>query len=124
MKMWNNMKSAMGLNVALNMANNKHKGAFFSIEMSREDVGYRLTANTSGLALSDLIDARLRGDHEVERFIKTAGHIANLPLKVYERFHRPNDIVRQIRKLKRTWGLDFVVVDYLQRMTFEGAKSM
>lgn len=116
-------KSCLAVNLAYNMARKGTKVAFFSIEMPKEDISYRMTSLVSGIEMGRLMSGRIEEDKEIEMFSRATSHIAGLPIMIYERFHRPDDIVRQIRKLKRTKDIEVVFIDYIQRMTFENKRD-
>ncbi len=117
-------KTAFVLNVAQNAA---IKGGasvlIFSLEMSKEQLGQRLLSIDSSVELSRLKSGELsRGDWEdlniaIDRLSKADIYIDDTPgVSIME-------MKNKCRRLKADKGLDLVVVDYLQLMSFEGRAS-
>jgi len=110
-------KSSLGLNIALHAAK-KHElhVGIFSLEMSTEQVVQRLLA-----AETDIDSQRLRlGDFDEEdwpRIMEAAGVLSEVPIFIDD---TPAISALQMRtkarRLHREYGLDLVIVDYLQLM--------
>ena len=109
-------KTAFSLNIALNNALNKKKVAFFSLEMSREQVLMRLLSSLAQINLSQLMTGQV-GDNRWEKLIAVAGQLSNVPFFIDDSSPlSPYDIRAKARRLKARQGLDLIVVDYLQLM--------
>ena len=109
-------KTAFSLNIALNNALNKKKVAFFSLEMSREQVLMRLLSSLSQINLSQLMIGQV-GDNRWEKLIAVAGQLSNVPFFIDDSSPlSPYEIRAKARRLKARQGLDLIVVDYLQLM--------
>lgn len=109
-------KTAFSLNIALNNALAKKKVAFFSLEMSREQVLMRLLSSMAHINLSQLITGQV-GDNLWEKLISKAGQLSQIPFFVDDSSPlSPYEIRAKARRLKARHGLDLIVVDYLQLM--------
>lgn len=109
-------KTAFSLNIALNNALAKKKVAFFSLEMSREQVLMRLLSSMAHINLSQLITGQV-GDNLWEKLISKAGQLSQVPFFVDDSSPlSPYEIRAKARRLKARHGLDLIVVDYLQLM--------
>ena len=109
-------KTAFSLNIALNNALAKKKVAFFSLEMSREQVLMRLLSSMAHINLSQLITGQV-GDNLWEKLISKAGSLSQIPFFVDDSSPlSPYEIRAKARRLKARHGLDLIVVDYLQLM--------
>lgn len=113
-------KTALALNIAVNAAKSKKVVALFSLEMSCEQIGNRLLSseskvnslhlNTGNLAdgdiykLNDALDVLSR----LNIFIDDTAGISISKLRV------------KVSLLKIKYGLDLIVVDYLQLMRGNG----
>jgi replicative DNA helicase len=97
--------------------------AFFALEMSAEQMAMRLLAEVSGIP-SDRIR---RGEIDASEFgqIRDAAiEIQEAPLFIDDTGGIPlAQLVARARRLKRTTGLDLVVIDYLQLITAGSGKS-
>jgi replicative DNA helicase len=107
--------------LALTIANNStgrfgSKGAIFNLEMTNEQVMARMISQATGLNSKDLLNKKLNKD-EYELYNEGLGHFNERELFLvknssisYER------LSATIRKLKIKKDIDFVVVDFLQRL--------
>jgi replicative DNA helicase len=97
--------------------------AFFSLEMSAEQLAMRLLAEVTEVP-SDKIR---KGEISVSEFGKisdAAREIQESPLYIDDTGGIAiAKLAARARRLKRTSGLDLIVVDYLQLVTVDGAKS-
>ena len=116
-------KTALATNIAFNAAQklqeNRKKSsiAFFSLEMSSEQLSTRILAEQSRIKSNDIRRGKIT-DEQFEKFIETSKNIAELPLYIDE---TPAISIaamsNRARRIKRLHGLDLIVVDYIQLMT-------
>ena len=115
-------KTALATNIAFNAAqklqdkSKKSSIAFFSLEMSSEQLSTRILAEQSRIKSNDIRRGRI-SDEQFEKFIETSKNISELPLYIDE---TPAISIaamsNRARRIKRLFGLDLVVVDYIQLM--------
>ena len=115
-------KTALATNIAFNAAKNiqesgkKSSIAFFSLEMSSEQLSTRILAEQSRIKSNDIRRGRI-SDEQFDKFIETSKNISELPLFIDE---TPAISIAAIsnrsRRIKRLFGLDMIVVDYIQLM--------
>ena len=115
-------KTALATNIAFHAAKNiekkGHKStvAFFSLEMSSEQLSTRILSEQSRIRSNDIRRGKVT-EKEFEQFIETSKNIADLPLYIDE---TPaitiSAISNRSRRIKRLFGLDLIVVDYIQLM--------
>ena len=109
-------KTAFVLSLARNVAVDFEKGvAFFSLEMSAEQLMMRLIVGESGLDSRDVRNGQLTPEQHLESSIKPlAGaplFIDDTPaLSIYE-------FRSKVRRLKTQYDIQLVIIDYLQLMT-------
>ena len=90
--------------------------AFFSLEMSAEQLATRLLAEESGIS-SDRIRRGDINQKDFDRFFEVSREISGLPIEIDDTPAITLSAMRtRARRLKRTKGLALVVVDYLQLM--------
>ncbi len=116
-------KTAMGLNIASNMAvKSKVSVGFFSIEMTRAQIMMRLLALRAEVNMKSLMTGKPRFNQQEWRqlelaageFEKSKIYIDDSPtLSVVE-------MKTRARRLKNEKGLDIIFVDYLQLMKVTG----
>ena len=114
-------KTSLALNVALNAAKKSGKTiAFFSLEMSREQLGMRLMSNESFVDNQKLVTGRLSED-EWAKIGLASSALSQTDIRVDD---NPTITVAEINaKCRRLDNLALVVVDYLQLMTSSGERS-
>jgi len=115
-------KTALATNIAFNAArklqekDKKSSIAFFSLEMSSEQLSTRILAEQSRIKSNDIRRGRI-SDEQFDKFIETSKNISELPLYIDE---TPAISIAAVsnraRRIKRLFGLDMVVVDYIQLM--------
>ncbi|MDA9663434.1 AAA family ATPase, partial [Candidatus Pelagibacter sp.] len=115
-------KTALATNIAFNAAKKlqesgkKSSVAFFSLEMSSEQLSTRILAEQSRIKSNDIRRGRI-SDEQFDKFIETSKNISELPLFIDE---TPAISIaamsNRARRIKRLYGLDMVVVDYIQLM--------
>jgi replicative DNA helicase len=116
-------KTALATNIAFNAAEKiqqsgkKSSIAFFSLEMSSEQLSTRILAEQSRIKSNDIRRGKITDD-QFDKFIETSKNISELPLYIDE---TPAISIaamsNRARRIKRLFGLDMIVVDYIQLMT-------
>ena len=116
-------KTALATNIAFYAAKNiqekaiKSSVAFFSLEMSSEQLSTRILAEQSRIKSNDIRRGRI-SEEQFDKFIETSKNISELPLYIDE---TPAISIaamsNRARRIKRLYGLDLVVVDYIQLMS-------
>ena len=122
-------KTALATNIAFNAAkkiqNDRRKStiAFFSLEMSSEQLSTRILAEQSRIKSNDIRTGKI-SEEQFDKFIETSKNISELPLYVDE---TPAISIAALsnraRRIKRLYGLDMVVVDYIQLMKASNFKE-
>ena len=114
-------KTSLALNVALNAAKKSGKTiAFFSLEMSREQLGMRLMSNESFVDNQKLVTGRLSEDDWAKIGLASSA-LSQTDIRVDD---NPTITVAEINaKCRRLDNLALVVVDYLQLMTSSGERN-
>ena len=110
-------KTALSLNIALNSAvKHGNKVAYFSLEMSKEQLMFRILSMESRINLSDIRVGKIK-NKDWKVLVDTASRISPAPLFIDDTSDvGPNEILSKCRRLKKKHGLDLIVVDYLQLM--------
>ncbi len=115
-------KTALATNIAFNAAQKlqdsgkKSSIAFFSLEMSSEQLSTRILSEQSRIKSNDIRRGRI-SDDQFDKFIETSKNISELPLYIDE---TPAISIaamsNRARRIKRIYGLDMLIVDYIQLM--------
>ena len=115
-------KTALATNIAFHAAKNiqdkglKSSVAFFSLEMSSEQLSTRILSEQSRIKSNDIRRGKI-SDEQFDKFIETSKNISELPLYIDE---TPAISIAAVsnraRRIKRLFGLEMIVVDYIQLM--------
>jgi replicative DNA helicase len=115
-------KTSLATNIAYFAAENiqrtekKSSVAFFSLEMSSEQLSTRILSEQAQISSNDIRRGRIT-DEQFDKFLETSKNIADLPLFIDE---TPAISIaamsNRARRIKRLHGLDLIVVDYIQLM--------
>ncbi|MBC7262767.1 MAG: replicative DNA helicase [Chloroflexi bacterium] len=110
-------KSSFGLTVAHNAATKYNAVvAFFSLEMSAEQVVQRLIAGETGISSQRLRTGDIR-DVEWDKLMKATGMLSETLIFIDDTpTPSPLEIRTKCRRLAAEYGLDLVIIDYLQLM--------
>jgi replicative DNA helicase len=122
-------KTSLATNIAFNIAKAHKRGrmpdgtegaveggvvGFFSLEMSSEQLAARILSEASEVPSEQI----RRGDMteaEFRRFIEAAKALESCPLYIDDTPALPiSQVAARARRLKRTHGLDVLIIDYLQ----------
>ena len=116
-------KTALATNIAFNAAKKiqetgkKSSVAFFSLEMSSEQLSTRILAEQSRIKSNDIRRGKI-SEEQFDKFLETSKNIVDLPMFIDE---TPAISIAALsnraRRIKRIHGLELVVVDYIQLMT-------
>ena len=108
-------KTALATNIAYNVAAvDGAKVGFFSLEMSAEQLATRIFSEQTGIPSNKMRRGSI-DQVDYDQIARTCVEIQNLPLFIDECGGLSiGQIAARARRLKRTYGLDLVVIDYLQ----------
>jgi replicative DNA helicase len=115
-------KTALATNIAFHAAKNiqdkglKSSVAFFSLEMSSEQLSTRILSEQSRIKSNDIRRGKI-SEEQFDKFIETSKNISELPLYIDE---TPAISIAAVsnraRRIKRLFGCELVIVDYIQLM--------
>ncbi|WP_238367337.1 replicative DNA helicase [Mesobacterium pallidum] len=122
-------KTSLATNIAFNVAKAYKKGelpdgsqgavsggvvGFFSLEMSAEQLAGRILAEASQISSHKIRQGDMT-EEEFRRFVQAAKDLEACPLYIDDTPAIPiAQLAARCRRLKRTHGLDLLIVDYLQ----------
>lgn len=122
-------KTSLATNIAFNIAKAHRRGrlpdggegsieggvvGFFSLEMSAEQLAARILSEASEIP-SEQIRRGDMSEGEFRRFVEAAKSLESCPLYIDDTPALPiSQVAARARRLKRTHGLDVLIIDYLQ----------
>jgi replicative DNA helicase len=131
-------KTSLATNIAFNIAKAFKRGqlpdggegaveggvvGFFSLEMSAEQLAARILSEASEVP-SDQIRRGDMTEQEFRRFVEAAKSLEACPLYIDDTPALPiSQVAARARRLKRTHGLDVLIIDYLQLLKGSSKES-
>ncbi|MFN4100323.1 MAG: replicative DNA helicase [Pararhodobacter sp.] len=131
-------KTSLATNIAFNIAKAYKRGlrhdgtegtvnggavGFFSLEMSAEQLAARILSEAAEVP-SEQIRRGDMSEEEFRRFVEVAKTLENCPLYIDDTPALPiSQVAARARRLKRTHGLDVLMVDYLQLLRGSSKES-
>jgi replicative DNA helicase len=118
-------KTTFAINIAENAAfgPKKAKVGVFSMEMSREQLAFRMISSLGRVDQTHLRVGNI-GDEEWSRINSAIAMMKSAQIFIDDTGAlTPTDVRARARRLKREHGLDLIVLDYLQLMQVAGTKE-
>jgi len=131
-------KTSLATNIAFNIAKSFKKGqrhdgtegaveggvvGFYSLEMSAEQLAGRILSEASEVPSTQIRSGDMT-ESEFRRFVEAAKQLENCPLYIDDTPAMPiSQLAARARRLKRTHGLDVLIIDYLQLVRPASAKD-
>lgn len=131
-------KTSLATNIAYNVAkaykyetleDGSHKTidggivAFFSLEMSSEQLATRILAERTEISSHDIRQGKL-SKADFERLSEATAEMQNMPLYIDDTGGISiGELTARARRLRRSVGLDLIVIDYLQLITASSSGS-
>ena len=124
-------KTALAVNLGFNAAKayaqsgGKEGGrvAFFSLEMSADQLATRILSDQSGISGDAIKKGNIKQD-DFRKFVEASQVLSQVPFHIDDTPALTIGAVRtRARRLKRKSGLDFLIVDYLQLLRGTGSRQ-
>ncbi|WP_370931126.1 replicative DNA helicase [Bartonella sp. DGB1] len=123
-------KTSLATNIAFNISYAKKNKLetngnilFFSLEMSSEQLATRIISEQSEISSANIRRGNLT-DIELDRLIKCSRELQELPLYIDPTGGiSSSKLSARARRHKRQFGLDVIVIDYIQLMTVANSSS-
>ena len=113
-------KTALSLNISLYAAACGHGCAFFSLEMSEQELVNRYLSSYSEKKLLDIQTGCLSTE-DFSSVKEGASTLQKLPIYIDQKSFTLPDIRREVRRHKREHSIHLVVIDYLQLIVSKGS---
>ncbi len=116
-------KTAFTLNIASHVGLAGKTVAFFSLEMSKEQLMQRMLCSEGGIDSQRLRTGQIE-DEEWSRLVETADRLNRAPIYIDDTAGiTVMELRSKARRLKSEHGLDLIVIDYLQLMQGRPSKN-
>jgi replicative DNA helicase len=116
-------KTSFAISVMLNMAQSGKPVAFFSLEMSRVQIVFRMASILSGLNAEQLAKHRLDRDAKI-KYYQTVDQLNALPIYIDDNAAlNVYDIKTRVRTLREKHKIEAVFIDYVQLIAAAKSKT-
>src|SRR5690606_5601370 len=117
-------KTTLAVNIAEHVVFERNEAVVvFSMEMSADQIGYRVLSSRSGIPMQKLRSGDLN-DMEMDALVAAVGRLSKAPLYIDETGSlSPNDLRARARRLAQRENLRLIIVDYIQLMQVPGTKE-
>lgn len=114
-------KTTFALNIAEHAALKEGKSVvIFSLEMSKEQLAYKLLCSEANVDMLNLRTGNL-DDKDWERIARAAGPLSNAKIYIDDTAGVSiMELRSKCRKIKMEYGIDLILIDYLQLMSGSG----
>jgi len=116
-------KTSFAMNIVESVALQGYSCAVFSLEMGKEQITERLLCSIANVSMGNT----KRGKVDKKEWVKLArARDMLLNAKIFiddSAIIRPREMISKCRRIKSRFGLDFVMVDYMQLMTPDKTRS-
>ena len=116
-------KTSLAMNLVENIALKGYSCAVFSLEMSKEQLVQRMLCSVAGVNMENMVKGKMQKS-EWLKVAKAREMLNNAPIYIDESsIISPDEILSKCRRIKRKFGLDFVMIDYIQLMESKGRRE-
>jgi len=113
-------KSALAMQIMLNVAESNKKVAMFSLEMQNKKLANRMLVNLAKVHLN-IIKTRKVGAEERQRLTKAAAELFNKNIAISDNgIQNVSQILRKAKRHKKKHGLDMLVIDHFHLLSSDG----
>ena len=114
-------KSSWLGNVAFHVAQQARLPVFFSLEMDEAELVARILSGESGMSANKITDGLLTGEDDWTVFIQALDKVSSVKGRVaYTPTLTPSKMRAKAHRIKQKFGMDMLIVDYVQLMRGDG----
>ncbi len=112
-------KTSFAMNIVENVALQGHSCAVFSLEMSKDQLVQRMMCSVAGVSMENAMKGTM-SKQEWLRIAKAKEKLSNAKIFIDDSaMITPQQVLSKCRRLKSRFGLDLVMIDYIQLMSAE-----
>ena len=116
-------KTSFAMNIVENVARQGYSCAVFSLEMGKEQLAQRMLCSVAGVSMENAVKGNL-SKSEWLKIAKAREILSNSKIFIDDSsMITPREALSKCRRLKRKYGLDLVMVDYVQLMSPDKSKN-
>lgn len=113
-------KSALAMQIMLNIAESGKHVVFFSLEMQNKKLAKRMLVNQSKVHLKRIKDRQL-DENENKRLLNAAAKLHNQNIAMSDKGNQSvSEIIRKAKRHKKKFGLDILIIDHFHLLKSDG----
>lgn len=110
-------KTSFAMNIVENVALQGYSCAVFSLEMGKDQLVQRMLCSVAGVSMENAMKG-IMNKSEWLHIAKAREMLSDAKIYIDDSsMIRPSEILSKCRRIKRKYGLDLVMIDYVQLMT-------
>lgn len=116
-------KTSFAMNLVENIALQGYSCAVFSLEMGKEQLVQRMMCSVAGVSMEHAVKGQMTKT-EWLKIAKAREKLSNAKIFIDDSaMITPQQVLSKCRRLKSRFGLDFVMIDYIQLMSPDKARN-
>ena len=116
-------KTSFSMNIVEQVALQGYSCAVFSLEMGKEQLVQRMLCSVAGVSMENAVKGKMN-KKEWLKIAKAREELSNTKIFIDDSaIIRPRELISKCRRLKNRFGLDLIMIDYIQLMTPDKARS-
>lgn len=109
-------KSVFAIDQAIAFARAGQRVVYYSLEMPKEDLHWRMLSSLSGIPLNQMTWGNITTDAQFRAIANAQEAMADLPIEINDTVRSIHDMRSECRQIKAERGLGAVVIDHFQLM--------
>jgi replicative DNA helicase len=111
------------MNIVEQVALQGYSCAVFSLEMGKEQLVQRMLCSVAGVSMENAVKGKMN-KKEWLKIAKAREELSNTKIFIDDSaIIRPRELISKCRRLKNRFGLDLIMIDYIQLMTPDKTRS-
>ncbi len=116
-------KTSFAMNIVESVALQGYSCAVFSLEMGKDQLVQRMLCSVAGVSMENAMKGKMNRT-EWLKMAKARETLSNAKIFIDDSaMIRPRELISKCRRLKNKFGLDLVMVDYIQLMTPDKSRN-
>ena len=113
-------KTALAIHWAMLLALAGHKIAYFTLELTREQIASRMLSWLSAVSYNQILTGQYYRYHNEDIIDNAKERLSAMNIKIYHQVKDIDKIGAEVRRIKSSGHADFVVIDHLGLATAKG----
>lgn len=113
-------KTAFAINWSMLLALAGHKIAYFTLELTREQIASRMLSWLSGISYNQILTGKYYQYHNEDIIDNAKSRLSELNIKIYSQVKDIDKLAAEVRRIRSSGHAEFVVIDHLGLASAKG----